>query len=433
MFFNQWFSGASTSAVIAIRNQNTSLAGNDFAIDDIWFAQVVQVTDTHLVVVEDPVISLGNDTAACPGDSVLLTAGTGFAQYLWSTGDVQPQTMVSAGNAAWVRVTTDHGCIASDTLMVHQLPLPQITTINDSICIGDTATLTAICPSAASFLWSNGAGNPIVQVLPQVNTQYTVMVTDTMGCTDSAYAMVYIHPNPSAQVSPDITICRGTQTTLTASGGTVYLWQPGGQTSASITVSPQDPATTYTVLVTDNNMCHDSAEVTVFTIPYPEILISGPMDTLCIGQPATITASGGDTYAWNTGDLNANITVTPLQSTTYTITVGNVSGGISCETDAQFYLPLKPCNLVFVPNAISLSGSNNVFKPEGELIYAKEYRLLIFNRWGQLLFESHDFLQGWDGTFRGAQVDEGVYVYDILLDNGYGTPWRRRGTVTVLR
>jgi gliding motility-associated-like protein len=433
MFFNQWFSGAATSAVIAIRNQNTALAGNDFAIDDIWFAQVVQVTDSHLIVVEDPVINLGNDTAACPGDSVLLDAGTGFVQYLWSNGDVTPQTQIAAGNAAWVRVTTDHGCIATDTLDVNNLPLPHIVTINDSICGGDTATLSAICNSAASFLWSNGAGNPSVQVHPTATKQYTVLVTDTLGCTDSAIATVYLLPNPTVQLSPDVTICRGTQTTLTASGGTGFHWLPGGQNTDSITVTPQDPSTKYIVVVTDHNQCRDSAEVIVQTIPYPNILITGPADTLCIGQPATINASGGDTYAWNTGALMPTITVTPLENTTYTVTVSILSGGIRCETDARYHLPVKPCNVVFVPNAISLSGVNNVFKPQGELIYAKAYRLLIFNRWGQLMFESTDFLHGWDGTFRGNKVQEGVYVYDILIDSGHGMPWRRRGTLTVIQ
>lgn len=433
MFYNTWFSGISTSAIISIRNQNTSLSGNDFAIDDLYFAQVVQITDSTKIVVEDPKIYLGNDTAICPHDSISLDAGTGYAQYQWSNSATTPSIVVGSAGNYWVKVTTAEGCKTADTLAVTTLPLPQIVTTGDSVCPGDTALLNVFAASAGTYQWSNGAVNSTNPVAPTATTAYQVLVTDTMGCHDTASAVAVIHPLPQVQISPDTTLCLGTFATLTASGGQQYLWSPTGDVTPVIMVSPTTPSVTYSVLVTNAEQCTDSASVTVSTLPYPDIILTQEKDTLCRGSAAILTASGGNSYIWSTGEGTPAISVSPLSNTLFQVTVTNSGSGINCAKDTSLLQAVKNCNIVFVPNAINLSGVNQIFKPVGEGIYADFYRLAIYNRLGQLLFETADFSQGWDGTFEGDYVPEGVYVYDLSITTGPGETYRKQGTVTVIR
>lgn len=433
MFFDTWSSGTSTSAIISIRNQNTSLSGNDFAIDDIYFAQVVSIYDSTLIVVEDPVINLGNDTSICSQDTIILTPGPGYAQYQWSNSMISPSISVSSPGLYWVEVETDRGCKASDSITIGLFAAPAISITGDSVCIGDTAVLTAASVPGAQFQWSNGAASSSVTVAPAGTTTYSVVVTDPLGCKDSADAVAFIHPLPQVSISADALICSGTPVTLNASGGLHYLWSPTGSATSAITVAPTNPSTTYSVLVTDINGCSDSASVTVSTLPYPEIALWQETDTLCKGKSAGITASGGDLYLWSTGEATPAITISPLQNSSYSVTVSNTSGGVVCSNDTALMQNVKSCNVIYFPNAISLSGINNIFKPVGEDIYSEEYHLAIYNRWGQLLFRTTDFEEGWDGTYKGVNVAEGVYVYEVIIDGGYGKPFLKQGTVTVVR
>ena len=433
MFFNTWFSGTATSAVISIRNQNTSLSGNDFAIDDLYFAQLVQITDSTTIVVEQPSVHLGNDTAICPYDSVTLHAGPGYAQYLWSSNATTPSVTVNTPGSYWVKVTTPKGCKAADTLLVANLPVPQIVTTGDTACIGDTAHLTAQAGPGCVYLWSNGASTPVNAVSPSSTTTYQVLVTDSLGCKDSAQAVAVINPLPQISISSDTTICLGTQATLTATGGQQYHWAPTGSVTPSIQVSPSVPSEIYYVTVTDVNGCSSTTSATVETVPYPTVGISTSSDTICRGDMAELTASGGSYYSWSTGASAPSIQINPTESTLYTVTVSNSGNGTVCSRDTMIMQMVKNCNVFYIPNAISLSGINHIFKPVGETIYADFYRFAIYNRFGQLLFETEDFEQGWDGTFRGTYVPEGVYVYDLVITTAPGETFRRQGTVTVIR
>jgi gliding motility-associated-like protein len=433
MFFNTWNSGTATSAVISIRNQNTSLSGNDFAIDDIYFAQVINLVDTFRVVVEKPVVSLGNDTAICPGDSAWLTPGSQYAQYHWSNGQTTPAITVTNPGTYWVEIKTPLGCPASDTMVVNQLPTPQIITTNDSVCPGGNAVLTASSPSAASYLWSTGAATSTITISPPVTSSYQVIITDTMGCTDSAMATAVIRPVPQVSISNDTMVCLGSPVILVAGGGNSYYWAPAGQTTSNITVIANTPSSTYTVTVTDQHQCSDTASVTVDAAPYPVITLFQDTDTLCRGSSAELGASGGSSYRWSTGDVSPSVIITPEESSYYTVTVTQTTSGVSCSSDTSLFIFVKGCNVIYIPNAISLSAPDNIFKPVGESVFAEGYTFAIYNRWGQRLFITHDFTQGWDGTFNGQQVPEGVYVYDIMIGNGVDAPWRKQGTVTVVR
>lgn len=162
---------------------------------------------------------------------------------------------------------------------------------------------------------------------PTGTTTYTVTVTDTLvGCSLSGVITVTVSPVPTAAISPaSATICAGQFTTLTASGGGTYSWAPGGQTTSAIAVAPFT-STSYTVTVTNASGCTDDAVVTVTVNALPFISITGNT-SICSGQSATLTATGGASYSWIPGGQTTNsIVVTPTANTTYSVIGTNASG-----------------------------------------------------------------------------------------------------------
>lgn len=134
-----------------------------------------------------------------------------------------------------------------------------------------------------------------------------------------------IDDTPTAAITGNNIICTGKSTTLTATGGGTYRWStPGNPTTASITVSPTT-TTTFRVTVTSANNCTAVAERTVTVNPLPTVNIQGNR-TVCLNQSTTLTATGGTGYTWSNGQNTAGITVTPLTTTSYTVTVTNANG-----------------------------------------------------------------------------------------------------------
>ena len=199
-----------------------------------------------------------------------------------------------------------------------------LSTTTVAICNGQSTTLTA--NGGGTYTWSNSGGsNAATTFSPTASTTYTVTVTNVNNCSASAARLVTVNALPNASINPTpASICNGQSTTLSASGGGAYAWSNTGGSNAAATFSPSS-TTTYTVTVTNANNCTASASSTVTVNPIPNATINGPT-TICAGLSATLTASGGGTYAWS-GSLGsaASITVTPTATTTYTVTVTNNS------------------------------------------------------------------------------------------------------------
>jgi hypothetical protein len=137
------------------------------------------------------------------------------------------------------------------------------------------------------------------------------------GISDSDDVIVTVNPLPAANAGADIEICQDESVTLTAAnGGNTYVWNTG-QTSRSITVSPEN-TTTYTVTVTQNG-CSASDDVTVTVKPRPAINAGSDVE-INLGESTTLTASGDGTFLWSTGEETQSLTVSPTETTTYTVT-----------------------------------------------------------------------------------------------------------------
>lgn len=202
-----------------------------------------------------PTASITGNTTICEGQSTTLTA-TGGNSYSWSTGSTNSSISVNQSGLYTVTATNTDGCSASTSTTVTVNPLPTITISgNTTVCQGSSTTLTA--SGADSYSWTTGENTASVSI--SSFGVYTVTGTSAEGCSSTADVTVLVSQLPVITISGEADFCAGGSTTLTANGGTSYLWSDG-TTDASITVNT---AGTYQVIGYNTAGCNSMESVTV--------------------------------------------------------------------------------------------------------------------------------------------------------------------------
>lgn len=392
-------------------------------------------TTITINVAPGPVVNITSSNASvCPGTSVQLTA-SGAVSYVWSSGGTTATETVTPATSQTYTVTgTDaNGCIGTATFSVTVFPAPQVNiTGNNLVCTGNSTTLTAT--GATNYVWSNSSVSTSITVTPTTTTSYSVIGTDANGCVDTATVTVSTTAPPVANITGDTSICAGSSTILTATGGGTYSWNTGG-TSSLETVSPT-ATTTYTVVVS-NGACTDTATITVNVLTGPTAN-AGSDVTISLGNSTTLSGTGGGTYSWSpsTGLNNtimANPTASPTVTTTYTLVVTDANGCTSIDSVTVFVT--LECGELFVPNIFSpnADGHNDEFKVYYSPYCFATYQLIIFDRWGQAVFESVTPGEAWDGTFKGKELNSAVFAYILKATLINGEEVEKHGNVTLVK
>lgn len=421
-----WSTGATTNPIIVSPTGATSYS---VIVSNGNCTDTASVTISVLPPVTASVS--GSNSTICSGASATLTASGGTI-YSWSSGQTTSSITVSPATSTNYTVIVSNGsCADTATASIAVNPSPTASIAgNNSICAGQGTTLTAT--GGGTYLWNTGATTNTILVSPTSTTSYTVTVTATNGCTASAVSSVTVTPIPNAVISASTdTICSGTFATLTASGGGSYLWNPGGQTSPSIVVSPS-ANTSYTVTVS-NGGCASSASTSVTVNPSPTAN-TGTDITINYGDAATLTASGGGTYSWSTGDLTTSIIVNPVITTDYCVTVTDTANGCIDTSCVRVTIEFN-CGELFIPNAFSPNGDlkNDYFRPRN--ICFKTFHLVIYDRWGVKVFEEKEdiYTKGWDGMYKGKIGETAVFNYYFSYELVDGKSDVKKGTVSLIR
>ncbi len=285
-------------------------------------------TDSDNVTVNvnaSPTADAGIDQTICDGNSATMTASGGII-YSWSSGGNSSSETVSPSTTTTytVDVTNALGCTDTDEIIVNVNPLPNAFAGNDiTVCNGGTATITG--SGGISYNWDGGLGAGSSHTLTNItsNVTYTVTVTDANGCVSTDDITINVGPSLIPDAGMDVSICEGESTTLNASGGVNYAWD-NGPTTSSQTVTPTS-TTTYTVDVDDGGGCSGTDDVTV-TVNSNPTADAGVDQTICEGELANLSASGGTSYDWDNGlGLGQNQDVNPASTTTYVVTVTDVN------------------------------------------------------------------------------------------------------------
>jgi gliding motility-associated-like protein len=239
-------------------------------------------------------------------------------------------------------------------------------------------------------------------------------------CTDIDSVQV-VFPAP-VNLGSDISTCDVSSVTLNAGPGVSYLWSTGDTTqSISPSVSGQ-----YSVIVQDGN-CTSQDTIVVTSIAQQVSL--GNDVSLCEVFSVELNAGPGISYQWNTGETSQIIH--PTSPGIYWVSVND---GTCTTRDSVELTGVFGEGALFVPNTFTPDGNrtNDEFFVYGNGIV--DYRLRIFNRWGEIVFESADPLQGWNGQYHSTIVEEGTYVYVIdYTTSCNGTFSKKVGHVNVVR
>ena len=321
-------------------------------------------SDSVLVTVDNvPIVTVSEDITIFEGESTTLTA-SGANVYLWSTGEDSNSISVNPAQTTTYTVVgySSLNSCESEQAQVTVTVIPNLTANagNDvAICNGESVNLNG--SGGSNYLWNTGETTASITVNPTETTTYTITVSDNFGNTDTDSVTVTVDDVPVITVSEDITIFEGESTTLTASGANVYLWSTG-EDSNSISVNPAQ-TTTYTVVgYSSLNSCEsEQAQVTVTVIP--NLTANAGNDVaICNGESVNLNGSGGSNYLWNTGETNSSITVSPTETTTYTITVFDNFGNF--DTDSV---------TITVNELPNLNVSENITIIEGEIANLSAY------------------------------------------------------------
>ncbi|MEN9441392.1 MAG: hypothetical protein RLZ33_1469, partial [Bacteroidota bacterium] len=316
--------------------------------------------DVTVTITSGAPINAGPDVNICAGSSTSLTA-TGGVTYAWdnSLGTGNNFSISPSTTTTYTVTGTDAGgCVGTDNIVVNVNPLPSVNAgLDQTICTGTSVTLNG--SGASTYSWDNGVTNGTA-FTPSATTTYTLTGTSASGCIATDQVTISVSAPPVINAGPDISICTGTSTTLTASGATNYSWSPGGQTTASITINPA-ATTTYTVTGTTAG-CTSTDDVTV-TITSGAPINAGPDVNICAGSSTSLTATGGVTYAWDNGlGTGNNFSVSPSSTTTYTVTGTDAGGCVGTDNLVVTVNPLPIVNAgldqtICTGTSITLTGS----------------------------------------------------------------------------
>lgn len=230
-----------------------------------------------------------------------------------------------------------------------------------NICIGKSTTLSAA--GANTYSWSTGQTSNSIVLAPTVTTTYTMIAT-RFYCQDTVIFNVTVNQLPNINIAGNTTICSGTSTTLTASGGVSYSWN-GGQTVNPLVSGPVSTST-FIVWGTDANGCRNSDTSIVSVNPSPNAN-AGSDQTICIGTTASITASGGSFYSWNTGQTASSIYVTPTSTSSYIVNVSNI---FNCEDADTVVVTVNNPLASISGNTTLCEGSSTTLAASGGNFYS---------------------------------------------------------------
>lgn len=410
-------------------------------------------------VLDKPLLSLDFDNALiCRPDAIQLGAnGTGV--FSWSPpvfidNPNIPNPIVNPPTTMDYYVTlTDLGCVSRDTVTVNVVAQVTLQALPDTtICEGDVAQLGANS-DGLQFSWTPTANisDPTIKDPTAVTNSPTMYyVTATIGtCSSRDSMLVNTVPYPGADAGEDPTICYNKSAQLNASiAGTAFHWTPISYLNNPTILNPisTPPRTTsYILSVYDTincpNCCPKPGRDTVTVIVLPKMSPFAGRDTsVVVGQPLQFNGSGGVRYLWSPGTSLSDVNIyNPIgvytdefDSIRYKLTVWNEG---DCEDSAFVTVRIfKTKPSVFVPTAFTPNndGLNDVVRPIAVGIQKINY-FSIYNRWGQLVYQTTTNGQGWNGKVGGKEQGTGVFVWMVSAVDYLGKGYFQKGTVTLIR
>lgn len=390
---------------------------NQTVQDKIW----VQVSG-------GPKIDLGRDTMLCNGQSLTVKLNpSGLKTIVWDNGTSMPDRTLANAGTYWVKVTDTANCISSDTLIIQASAQPTVNLGKDTLlCDGEILWINLNTPY--KILWEDNSTLPNRQI--DKAGIYSVGVSNPCGEARDTL-IVGTKPAPNLNLGEDTSLCLGQLLNLNITDPSILVcqWQDG-TTNFNYQISKEGK---YFVDVNGTNGCKNNDTILVSYILPPEA--DFPADTVvCRNEILKLEVKGRELeVSWNGIPGNETYEVSNfignLQMTAKN-NCGTISRDINVQTENCF------CAVHF-PNAITLNddGLNESFGPVYDCIW-KQYQLIIYNRWGEKVFESTQPDVFWDGKYKNAQVANGYYLWIAnytAFENTVPVMFQQKGVVYILK
>jgi gliding motility-associated-like protein len=410
-------------------------------------------------ILDNPPLSVPfRDTLICNGDTLQLSA-IGDGSFSWSPNN----NILNANTASplvFPTVTTtyhvqlnDQGCLNNDAIQVRVVDVVTLQADDDKgICLTDSVQLGATT-NGLKFEWSPASHfsnpNTLAAFATPTGPFNEYIIRAHIGhCSTTDTVIVRTSPYPQAAIGADTTVCFGTPAELHGSiAGTSFSWSPANTLTNANTLNPTarpHDTTLYILTVFDaNGFCPKPQRDSILVSVVPRIQAFASRDTsVVIGQPLQLTAGGhramGFTWLPATGLNNPSI-FNPVATFTgnfeairYKVLVSTIEG---CTDSAFVNIKVfKTVPSVFVPTAFTPNGDsrNDLARPIAVGIKKIDY-FRIYNRWGELVFETSINGEGWDGKIGGKDQGTNVYVWIVKAVDYLGKPFFDKGTVTLIR
>ena len=375
-------------------------------------------------------------TCAVPSGTIIVDSPLG-AQYTYSIDGTTFQagttfSGLAPGSYTITVLDNTSGCssVSAATVTIDPVanaPVVTLVSSTDVTCNGDTDGELEISISGGvepyTIVWNPNVGNT-TSLDNLAAGSYAVSVTDDAGCSSSAIFTVG---------SPGVLLVNGTSTnvlcgiadgiiTTAVTGGTApysYAWTPGGETTSSLSGLA---AGAYSVQVIDENGCTASQNFTLATVGNLPVNIDPSYVEIEAGESVVLTASGGDNYVWSpaTGLSCTNCpnpTATPAVTTVYYVTATDDNG--CTGGDSSVVVIKMPCGDLFVPTIFSPNGTgpaqNNKLCVFGTKACIEDLKFQVYDRWGELVFETTDIDNCWDGNYKDKPMNSGIFVYRLYV------------------
>ena len=421
-----------------------------------------QTDSINLIVIPAGLTLSTSQLTMCPGDTAqVFVLDTGIEDIQWAppTGlscTTCPDPIVTGIQSTVYTVTaSEMGCSKAGNLVVDvvevNLNLPE----EVILCEGDSLTLNPNPISGVSYTWTstdpgfNTTNETSPKVSPPEDATYFV-VTMLGTCADSAQITIRLEKQPTVTVtaSEDV-ICQGDEVVLTAlclpEGGT-YLWDPTGESEASISVTPSTNPV-YSVTYTSANNCFTAtASETIEVNPIVDITLEFDegQDSLLVGSNVKYTATtepspppAGSQFVWRVNGqivagANTNTLETVAKEGAFLVEVSIITpaGCIGQDSISKtFMVPLSQVPNLFTPNGDNVNDFFNVILD----LNLRVTGFKVYSRWGKLVYDNQTPDKGWDGTYEGEPAPADVYGYFITVERFDGTTETFRGDVTLVR
>lgn len=375
----------------------------------------------------------------CPGETSVLTA-SGANTYLWNTGATTSSISVGAGT--YTVTGSSDGCDVTQSITIVESPPMSITfdTIMP-ICNDPNGELTAQVSGGTppyQYAWTNGTSTQTIQQIPAGT--YVVTVTDDYGCSQTA-SVVLTSTAPVVSVSTVQAHCGHDDgmAIAVASGGIgtyTYQWNtPNTNADTAFNLF----AGSYFGSVSDS-LCQVDFQFTITEAPLPNACFGVNQSYALLGTTLYFTDCSSDdvTWFWNMDDgttsFQQNMEHTYLETGTYNVSL-TVTDAFGCTNIINRSIIIYETSVVYVPNSFTPNndGKNDVFIPTFYNVSAENYKMIIYNRWGEEIFETTDISEGWDGSVNGKPVlTNTVFVYLLYYADLMGAKFMKKGTVTII-